>query len=57
MKVKNMPKIKNKTFETFNSGVFTLYTQKDRKTLEIKANNLHFGDKVIGIKNIMILRY
>ena len=45
-----MPNLKQKNFETFNSGILNVYKMKNRKKQGIILENLRFGDKTVGIK-------
>lgn len=45
-----MPRIKNRTFETFNDGDLAIYEVMERKILREKMSGVRYGDKTIGEK-------
>ena len=45
-----MPKIANRKFETFNSGILTLCEVKNRSIVSDKLTRVRFGDKTVGAK-------
>lgn len=45
-----MPRITNRKFETFNSGILTLCEVKNRTIVSNKLTDIRFGDKTVGAK-------
>lgn len=44
-----MPKVQDKDFITFNSGVLDVCGVKERTIVSTKYNHLRFGDRTVGV--------
>ncbi len=45
-----MPRLKNKTFGTFNDGLLDICEVDDRKIVKTICHDIRFGDRVVGIE-------